>query len=115
MNIQLNDYYQIAPIRTRLELSTENMAKLLQVSSRTISRWEEKKKFPQKEVQIIRIAKLREIVDLASMIYSKEGLREFLFTPQPVFNGKSAFQMMTIDDYDIVMSALSSDYEGGGF
>lgn len=115
MSPQLQQTGPIAPIRERLSLSTEKMAKLLQVSSRTVTRWEEEKKLPQRSAQIIRINKLREIVDLASMIYTKDGLREFLFTPQPVFGGKTAFQMMVIDEYDAVLSALASDYEGAGF
>lgn len=44
-----------------------------------------------------------------------EGIQDFIFKPQPVFDGHRAFQLISIGDYDRVLSALAADYEGTGF
>lgn len=102
-------------IRESLALSTETLGRMLQVSSRTITRWEEQESTPRGQNQVLRIHKLKEIVDLGLQVYTYEGLREFLSKPQPPFNGHTAYQLMSIGEYDIVLSALVADFEGLGF
>ncbi len=102
-------------IRECLDLSTESMGRMLQVSSRTINRWEEQQNIPRDPNQALRIHKLKEIVDLGLKVYTSEGLREFLSKPQPAFNGHTAYQLMSIGEYDTVLSALAADFEGLGF
>jgi DNA-binding transcriptional regulator YiaG len=101
-------------LRESLDLSAETLGRVLQVSSRTIARWEERETSPRDQSQILRIHKLQEIVDLGSQIYTPAGLREFLSKPQPVFNGHTAYQLMSIGEYDVVLSALAADFEGSG-
>lgn len=91
------------------------MGRMLQVSSRTINRWEEQQNIPRDPNQALRIHKLKEIVDLGLKVYTSEGLREFLSKPQPAFNGHTAYQLMSIGEYDTVLSALAADFEGLGF
>lgn len=102
-------------IRECLALSTENLGRMLQVSSRTITRWEDQESIPRDQNHVLRIHKLKEIVDLGSRVYTPEGLREFLSKPQNVFNGHTAYQLMSIGEYDTVLSALAADFEGLGF
>lgn len=102
-------------IRESLALSTETLGRMLQVSSRTITRWEEHESAPRDQNQVLRIHKLKEIVDLGSRVYTPTGLREFLSKPQPAFNGHTAYQLMSIGEYDAVLSALVADFEGLGF
>ncbi|GEM_PF-2532719 len=105
----------IGDIRKRLALSTERLGVMLQVSSRTVIRWEEARHKPTTQNHIIAINKLKEIIDLGCAVYTPEGLQEFIFKPQPVFDGHTAFQLISIGDYDRVLSALAADYEGAGF
>jgi len=105
----------VETIRKRLDISAERLGVMLQVSSRTVLRWEEAQHSPTNPSQIIGISKIKEIVDLGCEIYTPEGLRDFLFKPQPVFKGHSAFQLISIGEYDTVLSALAADYEGAGF
>lgn len=102
-------------IRERLAISAEAMGRVLQVTSRTIARWEEQTHNHKNPGLVLRIHKLKEIVDLGSRIYTPEGLRLFLSKPQPAFAGHTAYQLMSIGEYDAVISALAADYEGMGF
>lgn len=102
-------------LRASLALSAETLGRVLQVSSRTIARWAEEETTPRDQAQVSRIHKLKEIVDLGSKVYTSEGLREFLSKPQPAFNGHTAYQLMSIGEYDTVLSALAADFEGLGF
>jgi len=101
-------------LRESLGISAEALARLLQVSSKTVNRWEEQAHNPRNPIQISRLYKIKEIVDLGRRIYSPGGLREFLASPQPVFDGRTAFQLMTIGEYDVVIGALATDLEGLG-
>jgi len=105
----------IGDIRKRLALSTERLGVMLQVSSRTVIRWEKARHKPAAQTHIIAINKLKDIIDLGCAVYTPEGLQEFIFKPQPVFDGHTAFQLISIGDYDRVLSALAADYEGAGF
>lgn len=105
----------IGQIRELLAISAETMGRMLQVTSRTVVRWEEQTYNHKNPDLVLRIHKLKEIVDLGSKIYTPEGLRIFLSRPQPVFDGHTAYQLMSIGEYDAVISALAADYEGMGF
>ena len=102
-------------IRKRFDLSQERLSTLLRVSVKTVSRWEKKQGKPQKQEQIMSLAKLNEIWELGRKIYTKEGLKEFLRTPLPVFDGKTAFDLIKIGEYDRVIGALAAELEGVGF
>ena len=101
-------------LRNTLPISQEQVARLLKVSSRTVARWEKSNSGPERQEQRERLARLQEIIDLGTKVYTPEGLREFLSTPLPEFGNKTAFDMFFIGDYDAVLSALAADYEGLG-
>lgn len=101
-------------VRNTLPISQEQVARLLKVSSRTVARWEKSNSGPERQEQRERLARLQEIIDLGTKVYTPEGLREFFSTPLPEFGNKTAFDMFFIGDYDAVLSALAADYEGLG-
>ncbi len=102
-------------IRTDMGLSREKMARIVDVSSKTIERWEKGETQPTSR-RINRLyAGMNEIVDLGLMVYTPDGLKLFLKSKLPEFDGQTAFDMMELGDTDSVMSALAADYEGLGF
>ena len=101
-------------VRNTLPISQEQVARLLKVSSRTVARWEKSNSGPERQEQRERLARLQEIIDLGTKVYTPEGLREFFSTPLPEFGNKTAFDMFFIGDYEAVLSALAADYEGLG-
>jgi transcriptional regulator with XRE-family HTH domain len=108
---------KLAPLEIRegLGLSQERLSNLLKVSSKTVNRWEKDNKQPKDSDVLRRLAKLKEIRDLGLMVYTPEGLKEFLSTPLPIFGGRSALDFLQLGDYEPVLGALASDLEGTGF
>ena len=101
-------------VRHTLPISQEQVARLLKVSSRTVARWEKSNSGPERQEHRERLARLQEIIDLGTKVYTSEGLSEFLLTQLPEFGNKTAYDMLFIGDYDAVLSALAADYEGLG-
>ena len=101
-------------VRNALPVSQEQVARLLKVSSRTVARWEKSDSGPERQEQKERLARLQEIIDLGTKVYTPEGLSDFFSTPLPEFGNKTAYDMLFIGDYDVVLSALAADYEGLG-
>jgi len=79
-----------------------------------VARWEKSKSGPERQEQRERLAHLQEIIDLGTKVYTSEGLKEYFSIPLPEFGNKTAFDMFIIGDYDAVLSALATDYEGLG-
>jgi transcriptional regulator with XRE-family HTH domain len=104
-----------ADIRAKLSLSQEKLSSLLKISTKTVSR-AEKEHLALKGVDVrVRLAKLQEIATLGLMVYTVDGLKEFLTTPLPVFDLHTAIDLMIIGEYDRVMAALAADFEGLGY
>jgi transcriptional regulator with XRE-family HTH domain len=102
-------------IREGLSLSQERLSTLLKVSSKTVLRWEKDNQTPRDPEVLGRLAFLKEIKDLGTLVYTKEGLKEFLSTPLPIFGGRSALVLLQLGEYEPVISALAADFEGTGF
>lgn len=113
------DYSDLTPkprqMREVLNLSRERMGRLLDVSSKTIERWEERESFSGARAVGDRLAKLNQIIELGEIVYTTEGLRRFLTTPLPEFDGHTALQLIEIGQADKVLAALAADYEGLGY
>ena len=112
-----------AQIRQKLSLSQEKLSSILKVSSKTINR-AEKQHLPLKDADAqARLAKLDEIVTLGLMVYTVDGLKEFLTMPLAVFDlpgatlreRYTALDLMQLGEFDRVISALAADFEGLGF
>lgn len=102
-------------VRDTLYLSQEQLARLLKVSSRTVARWEKARTGPERPEHKERLLHLKQIIDLGKKVYSIDGLREFFITPLPEFGNKTALDMVSIGDFEAVLGALASDYEGLGY
>jgi transcriptional regulator with XRE-family HTH domain len=101
-------------VRMALGLSRERMARLLDVSAKTIERWEEAGGPPPKPEHRARLGELVEIVELGRIVYPGDGLRLFLTTPLPAFGGRTALQAVEAGRAADVLGALAGDYEGLG-
>jgi DNA-binding XRE family transcriptional regulator len=107
---------QIQPheLRRDLDLSRERMARLVDVSSKTIERWEEQERLPQSARIRVQLAQLQQMRDLGLTVYTLDGFRRFLRTPLPLFEQRSPLQMIEQGEIDDVIAALAADYEGLG-
>lgn len=104
-------------LRRDLSLSRERMARLVDVSAKTVERWEQQQTLsPRASARIrIQLAQIQEVRDLGLRVYTPEGFRQFLRTPLPVFAGSTPLQMIEQGKTDDVLAALASDYEGLGY
>ena len=101
-------------LRRDLNLSRERMARLVDVSAKTIERWEGAQALPSSTRVRIQLAQLQEMRDLGLMVYTLEGFRLFLRTPLPDLRGQTPLQMIEQGKIDEVIGALAADYEGLG-
>ena len=103
-------------LRRDLNLSRERMARLVDVSAKTVERWESQQAIPAGASTRVRfqLARIQAMRDLGLTVYSPDGFREFLRTPLPAFGGKTALQMVEQGAIDEVVAALAADYEGLG-
>lgn len=101
-------------IRNTLGVSQERLARMLDVSVRTVERWEHRG-LPLDSKVRERVAKLQEIANLGQEVYTPAGWQTFLVTPMPVFGGQTAIQLIGAGKADVVLAALAADYEGLGF
>ena len=101
-------------IRGGIGVSQERLARMLDVSVRTVERWE-RGGLPLDRTIRERVAKLQQIAELGREVYTAEGWQAFLVTPMPVFGGQTAIQLLGAGKADQVLGALAADYEGLGF
>jgi transcriptional regulator with XRE-family HTH domain len=102
-------------IRSNMNLSRERMARVLKVSAKTIERWEEGQAMPRDDAKRTQLAHLAQLAELGLTVYTPEGFRAFLTTPMPVFEQRTAMQLLENGQIDAVLSALAADYEGTGY
>lgn len=101
-------------IRNQLQLSQEQMSRLLHVSTKTLWRWEKTETFPNSKT-LEHLTKLKKIAEIAQKVYTPDGITGFLTTPMQVFDGRTAYDLMSLGEYDQVIAALAADYEGLGY
>ncbi|HEU5434196.1 MAG TPA: hypothetical protein VFU81_21170 [Thermomicrobiales bacterium] len=104
-------------LRRDLSVSRERMGRLMDVSAKTVERWEGQHALPAGTSALVRTryAQIQAVRDLGLSVYTREGFQEFLKTPLPVFGGRSALQMIEQGMTADVLAALASDYEGLGY
>ncbi len=104
-------------LRRDLNLSRERMARLIDVSAKTVERWEAQDALPARASSRVRIqlAQIQAMRDLGRTVYTPDGFQLFLRTPLPTFGGMTALQMIELGRIAEVVAALASDYEGLGF
>jgi uncharacterized protein (DUF2384 family) len=104
-------------LRRDLSLSRERMARLVDVSAKTVERWEHQHSLSPRTSSRIRVqlAQIQAVRDLGLCVYTPEGFRQFLKTPLPTFEGRTPLQMIEQGKTGDVIAALASDYEGLGY
>ena len=117
MTVTEDSHISLSPskIRHDLDLSRERMARLLDVSAKTIERWEVRDSLPSSSRVRSLLAQTQKIIDLGLSIYSVDGFHRFLQTPLSTFKGRTALQMIEHDAAKEVIAALAYDYEGLGY
>ena len=101
-------------VRAALHLSRERFARLLDVSTRTVERWENGGELPSMVSVRQRLARLRELSELGLLVYDRSEFRRFLGLPLPAFEGRTALQIAESGDVERVVGTLASLYEGQG-
>ena len=107
--------YDPRSLRHTLGLSRERMARLFDVSSKTIERWEVSGAVPSGRYARSQLAKLNEIVKLGLIVYTPEGFSSFMTHPLPALGGRTPLQAIEQGDADLVYGELGGDYEGAGY
>lgn len=102
-------------LREKLGVSQERMGRLLDVSAKTIHRWETKDATPESLHLRRRLTLIDEIVSVGLLVYTEEGFRDFMGTPLAEFGDCTALQLIERDQEERVLAALASDYEGLGY
>jgi DNA-binding XRE family transcriptional regulator len=104
-------------LRRDLSLSRERMARLVDVSAKTVERWELQHNLSARTSSRLRtqLAQIQEVRDLGLCVYTPEGFRLFLRTPLSTFAGRTPLQMIEQGKSGDVIAALAADYEGLGY
>lgn len=103
---------RIATLRRDLGISREQMARLLDVSAKTIQRWEEHEQLPANRWILQVVIELQNIVDLGLVVFTSDGFSLLMRQPQPMFGHKSGLQMVEEGHADDVFAELAGAYEG---
>jgi DNA-binding XRE family transcriptional regulator len=99
-------------VRQSLGISRDRMGRLLEVTSKTVARIEDKERLPAQPAVATRLARLTELADLGLLVYSPEGFARFMATPQPVFGGFTALHLIERGEIERVLAELAATYEG---
>jgi DNA-binding XRE family transcriptional regulator len=99
-------------VRLALGVSRDRMGRLLEVTSKTVTRLEQEQRLPAQPAAATRLARLKEIADLGLLVYGPEAFARFMATPLPVFGACTALQFIERGDVDRVFAELASTYEG---
>lgn len=102
---------QLAELRQELGLSRERMARLVDVSVKTVERGETQQALPANIRVHGQLAEIQAIRDLGLLVSTRDGFQEFLWTPLPGFAGKTALQKIEQGETGDVLAALAADYE----
>jgi DNA-binding XRE family transcriptional regulator len=102
----------VADIRAKLGISRERMGRLLDVSARTIQRWEDNDQLPSNRWVTNVLVQTNKIVDLGLDVFTPESVTIIMTTPQPVFGGRSGLEMIESGDGDAVLGEFAGASEG---
>lgn len=102
----------MAALRHDLGISRERMARLLDVSAKTVQRWEEHDQLPTNRWILQVVVELQNIADLGLAVFTPEGFTRVMQQPQPAFGQKSGLQMIEENHADAVFAELAGAYEG---
>jgi hypothetical protein len=102
----------VADIRAKLGISRERMGRLLDVSARTIQRWEDHDQLPSNRWVANVLVQTNKIIDLGLEVFTPEGVTTIMTTPQPAFGGRSGLEMIESGEGNTVIAEFAGAYEG---
>ena len=102
----------VADLRAKLGISRERMGRLLDVSARTIQRWEDNDQLPSNRWVANVLVQLHQIVELGLEVFTPEGLQIVMSKPQPVFDNRSGLDMIEAGEGENVYREFAGAYEG---
>lgn len=102
----------VARLRETLGISRERMGRVLDVSARTIQRWEDNDQLPSNRWVTNVLIDVNRIVELGQEVFTPEGLRIVMTTPQPVFGNRSGLEKIEAGEGADVYSEFAGAYEG---
>lgn len=88
------------------------MARLIDVSAKTIQRWEEHDQLSTNRWILQVVVELQNIVDLGLIVVTPEDFSLLMRQPLPIFGHKSGLQMVEEGHADDVFAELAGAYEG---
>jgi hypothetical protein len=91
------------------------MGRLLNVSAKTIERWELMRTRPSDPATRALLAQLADLRSLGLSVYTPAGFATFLATPLRAFGYRTALQEVEAGHIEQVAGELAADYEGLGF
>ena len=97
-------------LRSALGFSRESIARVLDVSTRTVERWEGGANTENAHA-LLRLDELNEIVRLGEEIYG-DDLARFMATPRQSLGNRTPAATLVRGDLDEVLDILSQAYEG---
>ena len=100
----------VRALRDRLGLSQEMLARVLDVSSRTVERWEAGAS-PADHRVVLLLARIDEVATLGTEVYGT-GLAQFMRMPRRALGGRTPTAALAAGDLDGVMSLLAQAAEG---
>ena len=107
-----NEPLRIADVRTELGVSRERLARVLDVSSRTVARWEEQDQLPANRWIRQVLVQLHNIAELGHESLSPAGFRALMDRPQPAFGNRSGIEAIEQGDAEMVYRELAGLAEG---
>lgn len=100
-------------LRAALHVSRERMARMFDVSAKTVERWETQNTPPTADAAAEIFARLQQIAQLGQIVYT-QGFTQFMTTPLHAFQGRTAVKLLERGESEQVLAALAADYEGLG-
>jgi transcriptional regulator with XRE-family HTH domain len=102
---------QLRALRSRLGLSQESFSRALDVSTRSVERWEAKGATTEDSETIRRVSVLEEISQLAKEVYGTD-VETFMRTPRRSLEMRTPKEALVRGDLDAVRQVLIRSLEG---
>jgi hypothetical protein len=102
----------VAEIREALGVSRERLGRVLDVSARTIQRWEENDQLPGNRWIMQVLVEIQNIVDVGLIVWKPEGFHRVMTEPMPVFGDRSGLDLIERGEGDVVLGELATLHEG---
>ena len=102
----------VARVRAEFDISREKMARLLDVSARSIQRWEEHDQLPGNRWVLRVLQEMDQIAELGRQTLTPDAFRNVLTRPQPGFGNRSGLAVIESGQISLVLGELAGLYEG---